>query len=320
VGNTAYKPAIINNVGTSADFKVRVFSNVYENGTAGSVIQNNEASVKKTWEIAPTTATPGPNVAITLQWTAAEEGSYFTTARTSSPSTLYLGKNTGIGNSAWVPPVVSASNFTTSPFSITTPSITTFSKFAVGSSMNPLPVSMGDLHAKASPAGNKLTWNTYSEVDAKGFYIQRSDNGKDFVDVGYVAAVGSSNAKRAYSYTDKASGHRVYYKVRFQGKSKTDVAFSNTVTLTPYSLAGLGTYPNPTQGILYVEATEDDETTVNATYFRFTDIGGKQHIVHAGAFGSQGYKLNLAQLHAGVYILEKVTNGDVVAKARVIKQ
>jgi hypothetical protein len=38
------------------------------------------------------------------------------------------------------------------------------------------------------------------------------------------------------------------------------------------------------------------------------------------AFGAQGYKVNLANLNAGVYTLEKITGGTIVAKSRVIKQ
>jgi len=319
VGNATYTPAVLTNVGTTANFRVRAFSNVYENGIAGALIQNNEASVKKTWEIAPTTGAPGPNVAITLQWTAAEEGTFFTTARSSNPSITYLGKNTGIGSSAWVPQVVSARNYSGSPYSITTPSITSFSKFAIGSESNPLPVSMGDLFAKATPVGNRLSWTTYSEVDAKGFYITRSENGKDFTDIGYVNAAGAPGAQHTYSFVDKANARRTYYKVRFQGNSKADVAFSNTATVAQGTLASIGMYPNPTQALLFVSAQDGDDNQLDQTSFRLTDISGKQTLLHINAFNHQGYKLNLANMHAGVYTLEKLVNDQVVAKGRVIK-
>jgi hypothetical protein len=165
-----------------------------------------------------------------------------------------------------------------------------------------------------------LTWSTYSETDAKGFFLQRSDNGRDFADVAFIPAAGHSTTKHAYAYVDKATGHRVYYKLRFQGTKESDVAFSNTVTIAPASLAALRIFPNPTQDVLYVEGGEDGATEVNETSFRLTDVSGKQYLLQPAAFGAQGYKVNLNLLNAGVYTLEKITGGSVVAKSRVIKQ
>jgi hypothetical protein len=150
--------------------------------------------------------------------------------------------------------------------------------------------------------------------------VQRSENGQKFEDVAFVPAAGQSSAKRIYSYVDPAPGRRVYYKLRFEDVKANDVAYSNTVTLAPTSVATLRLYPNPTQDILYVEGDEDGSNEVKETLFRLTDISGKQYLLSPSAFGAQGYKVNLANLNAGVYTLEKITGGTIVAKSRVIKQ
>jgi hypothetical protein len=318
VGNaTTYTPAYIDNAGTTNMFKVRVFSNIYENGIAGAVIQNIEASVKKTWEIAPTTNFGAPNVSINLQWNLADEGAGFAAVRSNS-SLPYIGKNTGVGNSTWAQQIVSAGNFAAEPFSITTPSILTFSKFAVGSLITPLPVSMGNLSVHADSKTNKLVWDTYSEVNSKGFSILRSTNGKDFTTVGYVNAAGNSSQKRSYTFSDKASASRVYYQVKFEGTAAGDVSYSNIVTVAPGTKADFRMYPNPTQGIVLVEGEETD--TEDKLTFRLTDISGKQHLVTPSAYASHGQTLDLTTLPAGIYTVEKIQNGEVVGKARVIKQ
>jgi hypothetical protein len=175
---------------------------------------------------------------------------------------------------------------------------------------------MGDLVVTATQKGNRLAWETYSEVNSRGFHILRSRNGKDFVEVGYVDAAGQSSTKRAYSYTDQASTSRVYYKVRFEGTEEGDVAYSNVVTVAPVGVANFRLYPNPAQGQLFVEM---DEAEAETTTLRITDAQGKVYPVEVLPSTTGAYQMDIQHLSAGIYVVEKVSQGAVIGKARVVK-
>jgi len=317
VGTSTYSPAYLANVGSTGNFKVRVFNDIFEFGIAGSLVQNILTSVRKTWEIAPITVGGAPNVAMTLEWNDADEGTAFAAARTNT-NLPYIGKNIGVGSSVWVPQLVSAKNLATPPYTITTPSITTFSKFAVGSSMNPLPVSMGTLHVVVDAKTNKLLWETYSEINAKGFKILRSRNGIDFTEIGYVQASGNSNQRLKYRYVDKAPlPGLVYYKIQFEGTDPKDVAMSNVVSVSPSNVLEFKVYPNPANDRLNVELSADEALDVD---LRMIDVQGRMfHLpILEGEAGT--YRLDISHLAPGIYLLEKVVSGAVLSKARLVKQ
>ncbi len=307
----SYTPALMANVGTSRDMRVRVFNNVYENGIAGPAIQNLEASVKKTWEIEPLPGAGTPDVAITLQWNPADEGTFFAGARVNRLA--YIGKNTGVGNSPWVKQTVSALQVTTAPYRIATPSITSFSKFAIGSEMTPLPVTMGDLTVDADKAHNVLHWSTYAEIESRGFEVLRSADGQRFEKIAFVEGAGNSQTVRQYSHQDVARPGRTYYKIRFVGRAEGDEAFSNTVQVVGTAEQPFSVYPNPATDILYLEGADEEAT------FTLTDLKGTQFYLDTRRKAPGALRVDIRHLPQGVYVLEK-RDANGRATVRVVKQ
>lgn len=312
----SYTPAYIANVGAARDMKVRVFNNVFENGISGPVIQNVEGAVKKTWEIEPTPGAGTPDVSIRLQWNPSDEGTYFPAARANSVLP-YIGKNTGVGNSAWVPQLVSAYNYTSAPYTITTPSITSFSKFSVGSYMSPLPVQMGELEVAATRTENTLHWTTYSERDARGFEVLRSADGKHYERIAFVEAAGGDKTTHHYRLADKARPGRVYYKVRFVGRAEGDEAFTNVVTVQGEGGLSFSAYPNPVHDVLYLES--DADVFSGTVEFRLTDLRGMKFDFQPKMTDDGMFSVDVSHLPVGIYVVERI-EGNTRSMVRIVKE
>src|SRR6185503_6393916 len=96
-----------------------------------------------------------------------------------------------------------------------------------------------------------LNWSTAVESNNKGFYIERSKDGKDFTSVGFVQGAGNSSQITNYTYTDAGlkdiNVSKTYYRLNqidFDGKT----TYSNVILLSLENLANAGKwklYPNP---------------------------------------------------------------------------
>ena len=312
---TSYTPAYLANVGTTRNVKARVFDLVYDYGITGNVITNITAAVQKSWQIEPLAGPGSPNVSVKLQWNPGDEGIDFATARTHS-ELPYIGKNANTGSSAWMNEPVSGFNYSTTPFTISTPSISTFSTFAIGSLITPLPIHMGDLTVTPGLRANALHWETYEEREAKGFAVLRSANGRDYAQVGYLRAAGRGRLTQRYSFDDPAQGSRVYYKLKYMGLDTADFAYSNVVTVMPTGTKRFNVHPNPTNGVLFVDGDGFDGAKL--TELSVSDIQGKVHRFSLNPLQTGHYQIDLRVLPVGTYVVEGLADGMPVGRVRVV--
>ncbi|TDE17237.1 LamG-like jellyroll fold domain-containing protein [Dyadobacter psychrotolerans] len=137
---------------------------------------------------------------------------------------------------------------------------TEFSEFTASSSPSALPVSLISFKAKQESETVQLSWSTSSELNASGFHVQRSQDGKNWNTAGFVKAAGHSNTVQQYQFTDNLSSflpneNRIYYRLKQIDLDKT-YAYSRieSVVLDRTTLANsLYTYPNPVSDRLFVK-------------------------------------------------------------------
>lgn len=128
-----------------------------------------------------------------------------------------------------------------------------------------LPVSLGSFTGKRKAADNILDWNTFSEVDNKGFYIERSQNGIDFKSIGFVNGAGTSSVLHTYQFIDKnCTAATTYYRL-LQVDFNGDYAYTKTIALSGNNNpdAWVSLFPNPVYtslSILFSEIPEDAVT------------------------------------------------------------
>ena len=88
---------------------------------------------------------------------------------------------------------------------VTWNSVSTFSPFSLASTdiLNPLPLLLTDLKARALPNGTVgLSWKTMDESNVNHITIQHSPDGTNWQDAGSVPAQGSFSLENSYSFTD----------------------------------------------------------------------------------------------------------------------
>lgn len=184
----------------------------------------------------------------------------------------------------------------------------------------PLPVEMSDLAAKAKNQSAELSWTTYSEVNSKGFYIQKSHDGKEFTNIDYVnsKAEGQSVVTN-YSYDDTKASAINFYRLA-QEDVNGSISYSNIVKVTLESkLSQVEVYPNPSSEALNVVFSLNKEAQVK---MQLVDMNGR--IVYSEqvnkTVGTQQNKLSIGHLASGQYALQLFISGNKAYTGLIYKQ
>lgn len=105
------------------------------------------------------------------------------------------------------------------------------------------PITIETFTAVSREGNILLQWHTGTEVNAKGFVVERSADGVNFENIGFVAAKGSNSS---YAYTDASplNGRNTYRLQLTDNDSKAKYSSFVTVLHTQKS-TNLSKYPNP---------------------------------------------------------------------------
>ncbi len=172
-----------------------------------------------------------------------------------------------------------------------------------------LPVSLINFSGYKNGAKNTLRWTAASEINNRGFDVQRSTDGVNYSSIGFVnsqAPGGFSNSELSYTFDDNSPvGKKQYYRLNqldIDSRSK----LSNVVMITgdkPTLLGIGGIFPNParTQVTIIIEAVMKDKVTVIVT-----DMTGKTVIQRQANvdMGSNTVPVDIAKLAGGSYLVK----------------
>jgi hypothetical protein len=173
-----------------------------------------------------------------------------------------------------------------------------------------LPVTLISFNASKDPEGATalLNWQTASETHSDRFDIERSQDGKKWINIGNVTASGDKKTSSWYSFSDKSplDGENLY---RLKMIDKDDsFSFSRIQSLNFDSQ--ISSYPNPVKDLLKIKGAT---------------IGKVQLINNAGkvVFSSDNIPtegIDMVSLSAGVYLV-RITHKDGSSTVRkVVKQ
>ncbi|MGQ9847802.1 MAG: hypothetical protein ACUVQP_09950, partial [Bacteroidales bacterium] len=102
----------------------------------------------------------------------------------------------------------------------------------LGSTDKPLPVEYLSFKAFCNNSINTITWQTASENNNLGFNIEKSNDGIEWENIGFVAGNGNTNAVSSYQFNDNSPFIPVtYYRLQqidFDGQTK----YSNIISTT----------------------------------------------------------------------------------------
>jgi hypothetical protein len=300
-----YNPATLNNTGVADNFAARVITGSYPafTGSTPSGAAYTSNVVDANWMI-DEAVQGGSNLVVSLQWNASQELPSFT--RASSYIARYLANG-------WNNAAASAATGA-NPYVSTVSGITVLAPMGVGSN-GTLPVSWLSFTANANGMDAVLNWATATEINNKGFEVERSLDGSNFKTIGFVEGNINSGSVKNYRFTDNRAlemfaGASVYYRLK-QVDLDGNYSYSNIALLNTEEGSDINLYPNPfnsTTGV-YVNATEDANVTIEVK-----DIMGRSIALTTASVVKGGQYLTIEALSTvadGMYLVQVELNGEL---------
>ncbi len=295
----SYTPCTITrNSSTDVSFAIRSFDGVLNNGTSGDEVAQIQDLVDRTWVIDPTTTPAGLNVNLLLQWNESDEGLTF------DRSMVRVFKY----DTEWVQ-VVEDTPAGSDPFDVFVVGITSFSEFSVGDAGSTLPVTwLSFAGEEVTPGIASLEWKTASELNNKGFEVQKSLDGKNYEPMGFVDGAGTTNEIQTYGFADEQLRQNTYYRLKqidFDGQfdySRIVFVQSSQHIAHPFSV-----YPNPvgnnTDVQLVYQLAESDKK--QPLQLELHDMHGRLLLSVNGNINELNELLNtrISHIPQGVYLL-----------------
>lgn len=202
---------------------------------------------------------------------------------------------------------------------------TSFSTFRIHgtnvSSSTALPVEL--LSFEIVPVNNSyfdLHWQTASELNNAGFYVQRSEDGVSFENLGWVMGSGNSNSIKSYTFTDRdVQANTTYYyrlqQVDYDQKIKYSHILSGRLEGNIFDVISIQpnpTYTNP-QAIVQTPKAGDLQLDIY-------DISGRllKHSTHILSKGNNSFEIELDELAKATYFIRFMFNDEIITK-KIIK-
>lgn len=132
---------------------------------------------------------------------------------------------------------------------------TGFSKFLLVSPATVLPITLLNFEASLQQKNAALKWSTSQEIDNTGFNIERSTDGNNFKNIGWVVGNGTSNVINDYNFIDNdlKAGTVYYYRLK-QVDVNNRFSYSKIISLQYNgSFVDIATIlPNPIKDVLQI--------------------------------------------------------------------
>jgi hypothetical protein len=179
-----------------------------------------------------------------------------------------------------------------------------------------LPVELTYFKGQTTTEGNLLQWQTATEKNNEGFHIERSTDGNDWQNIGFVNGRGTAYETSNYQFTDARPNKGInYYRLKqmdYDGAFEYSDMVSVEIAVSRKLLA---VSPNPVQNgelTLYIP----DETFENATLEIFNTVG---QLVRTEVLTSNQTNLQLSELPQGMYLFSLNLDGQQHIEKVVVK-
>jgi hypothetical protein len=184
----------------------------------------------------------------------------------------------------------------------------------------PLPVELSAFSASVISGNVHLKWTTASEINNRGFEIERN-SGEKFVTIGFVEGSGTTAESRSYSFVDKKIEKGVYsYRLK-QVDFNGAFTYSNVIEVdvtAPNTFVLHQNYPNP-----FNPATTIDfeiASPVNVNLIIYNMLGEQVEVLINNQLteaGVHSVRFNATNLASGTYIY-RLQAGDFVETKKMM--
>ncbi|MBL7813392.1 MAG: T9SS type A sorting domain-containing protein [Saprospiraceae bacterium] len=175
----------------------------------------------------------------------------------------------------------------------------------------PIPVTLSSFTAQNTGATNQLIWKTESELNNKGYDIQRQSPNGNWESLGFVKGL---NKASRYTFEDKTPLSISYYRLRqmdFDGKE----TLSKVVSVSQNQKGQVHISPNPASDKINIVLPNNDPSV--STTITVYDLVGKQ--VLAQKTMALVYDLDISGLAKGTYLI-KINSSNSIYTEKIIRQ
>ena len=191
-----------------------------------------------------------------------------------------------------------------------------------------IPVELNNFTANLSDSKVYLSWETSSETNNLGFYIERrnsssTENQTDWIEIGFIEGKGSSTERNFYSFEDQLLNDGTYqYRLRqidYDGTFK----YSNEVEVNLFSIKSFElsqNYPNPFNPTTTISFQIPEESFISLKVF--DAIGTEVETIAEGKYpaGVHEVVFNAEKLSSGLYMYRIISgNNELTRKMLVVK-
>jgi hypothetical protein len=172
----------------------------------------------------------------------------------------------------------------------------------------PLPIHLTAFNVEQKNNNCVLSWTTESEVNNKGFDLERSADGKTFESIAYIPASAALNTTNSYNFTDESPYNGLnYYRLK-QVDLNGDVTYS-WVVKTSIKSGNINIYPNPSTNVVNIKSSNG--------FISWKLANNLGVIVKAGT--STDKEIYIRNLPSGMYMLTIIDNEHNVLVKRITK-
>jgi hypothetical protein len=175
-----------------------------------------------------------------------------------------------------------------------------------------VPVELTSFTANIVDRSVLLNWTTATEVNNQGFEIERSTDGLNFNQIGYVPGFGTTTEPKSYSYTDQSVTSGTYYyrlkQIDFDGSfAYSSVAEVEVSLPTVFSLEQ--NYPNPFNPSTSIQFSLPTDAQVKINVYNL--VGENISEIVSGNFAAGTHKVNFnaSTLTSGIYFYRLEATG-----------
>lgn len=167
-----------------------------------------------------------------------------------------------------------------------------------------LPVEMTKFSAKPASEGFELNWSTATESNNHYFVVERSQDGKSYLEIARINGAGNSIYEQSYQYNDRTPlKGKNYYRLKqidFDGSFE----YSKIIVINKETRSVLSVYPNPSSDIFTINGLENLE---NEHFTILNSIGQSVSLT----IQSNG-QLDLSDFPSGLYYLRAFNSDNVI--------
>ncbi len=176
-----------------------------------------------------------------------------------------------------------------------------------------LPVTLINFNGTLNNNEALLTWSTATEINNKGFGIEKSYDGQTFSAIGFVAGKGTSSLVNNYSYNDvKVLSGSNYYRLK-QIDIDNNFMYSPVIKID-YAKFAWSVLGNPVSNTTWIQLQVDKKSQVA---LRLISIDGRIiQTIDKGSLSAGAYSipLDFGNLAHGVYGIQLLINNKIYSQ------